>query len=170
VVDTDSGRTLARAAASGGPVLQIAWLRGGRALAVLDREGVQIVRPRAPARRLSLAGRTGVSFVAAPRGDALAVVARSARGARSELLLLRPGTGAVRSIFAGAGRFTEAAWSPDGRWLLIAWASADQWVFVRSADVEGLAAVSDVSVQFRGRSDAGDGFPRLRGWCCTAGG
>jgi WD40-like Beta Propeller Repeat len=166
VVDTDSGRTLARAAAADAPVLQVAWLRGGRALAVLDRDGVQIVDPRGRTRRLSLSGRTGVSLVAAPRGDALAVVARSARGARSEVLLLRAGTGAVRSIFAGAGRFTEAVWSPDGRWLLIAWASADQWVFVHSADVEGLAAVSDVSGQFRGLAEAEEAFPRLGGWCC----
>jgi len=169
VVDTDSGRMLARAPAAGGPVLQVAWLRGGRALAVLDREGVQIVEPRGATRRLSLSGRTGVSLVAAPRGDALAVVARSARGARSEVLLLRAGTGAVRSIFSGAGRFTEAAWSPDGRWLLVAWQSADQWVFVRSTNVDGLAAVADVSRQFRGLADADEGFPRLGGWCCSPG-
>ena len=166
VVDTDSSRTLARATATGRPVLGLAWLRGGRALAVLDREGVRIVEPRGATRRLSLSGRTGVSLAAAPRGDALAIVARSARGARSEALLLRADTGAVRSIFAGAGRFTEAAWSPDGHWLLVAWASADQWVFVRSADVEGLAAVADVSRQFRGLAGADEGFPRLGGWCC----
>jgi dipeptidyl aminopeptidase/acylaminoacyl peptidase len=166
IVDTDSDRVLARVRSGGGPVLDLAWTASGRVLAVLDRDGVRIVDPEGATRRLSLLGRTGVSFAAAPRGEALAVVARSPRGSRSEVVILRPGSGVVRSIFTGAGRFSEAVWSPDGRWLLVAWASADQWVFVRSADVEGLAAVADVSRQFRGSAAAEDGFPRIGGWCC----
>jgi dipeptidyl aminopeptidase/acylaminoacyl peptidase len=166
VVDTDSDRVLVRVRPGGGPVLDLAWTAGGRTLAVLDRDGMRIVEPEGATRRLSLLGRTGVSFAAAPRGEALAVVARSPRGSRSEVVILRPGSGEVRSIFTGAGRFSEAVWSPDGRWLLVAWASADQWVFVRSADVEGLAAVADVSRQFRGSAAAEDGFPRIGGWCC----
>jgi len=166
VVDTDSDRVLARVRPGGGPVLDLAWTARGRTLAVLDRDGVRIVEPEGATRRLSLLGRTGVSFAAAPRGEALAVVARSPRGSRSEVVILRPGSGEVRSIFSGAGRFSELVWSPDGRWLLVAWASADQWVFVRSADVEELAAVGEVSRQFRGRAAAEDGFPRIGGWCC----
>ena len=166
IVATDSDRVLARVRPGGGPVLDLAWTASGRVLAVLDHDGVRIVEPGGATRRLALSGRTGVSLSAAPQGTALAVVARSPRGSRSEVVTLRPGSGEVRSIFAGAGRFSEAVWSPDGRWLLVAWASADQWVFVRSVDVEGLAAVADVSRQFRGSAAAADGFPRIGGWCC----
>lgn len=165
VVNTDTGELLRRVPAGEAPVLGLAWIRDGRRLAVLERGAVRVAGPGRAVRRLSLAGRTGVSFAAAPRGGELAVVARSARGARSELLLVRTGSGAVRPLFSGAGRFSEAAWSPDGAWLLVAWASADQWVFVRSGD-DGLAAVADVSRQFQGMAGAGDGFPALGGWCC----
>ena len=64
-------------------------------------------------------------------------------------------------LFAGAGRFTSIAWSPDARWLLVAWRDADQWVFVRSAGVRKLEAVSAVSAQFDSRA-----FPSIAGWCC----
>ena len=165
VVDTDSDRVLLRVAPDGEPVLGLAWLANGRTLAVLERDGVRLVGVDGATRRIPLAGRAGVSLAAAPAGGRLAVVARS-RGGRSDLLLVGTGRGEVRSIFSGAGRFTEAAWSPDGEWLLVAWASADQWVFVRAADDGGLAAVGNVSEQFVGTAEAEEGFPRLGGWCC----
>jgi dipeptidyl aminopeptidase/acylaminoacyl peptidase len=166
VVDTDAGRTLVRVEPGGSPVLGLAWLGGGRTLAVLDREAVRLVGADGSVRRLPLGGRTGVAMAPAPRGREVAVVARSPRSGRSELLLLRTGSGELRSIFVGAGRFGAVEWSPDGRWLLLAWGSADQWVFVRSANVERLEAVSDVSLQFRGTPGAEAGFPAIGGWCC----
>ena len=165
VADTDADRVLLRVPPAGGPVLGLAWLADGRTLAVLDRDGVRVVGADGATRRIPLAGRAGVTLAAAPAGGRLAVVARS-RGGRSDLLLVGTGRGEVRSIFSGAGRFTEAAWSPDGEWLLVAWASADQWVFVRAADDGGLAAVGNVSEQFVGTAEAEEGFPRLGGWCC----
>jgi len=64
-------------------------------------------------------------------------------------------------VFAGRGRFSDLAWSPDGRWLLIAWPAADQWVVLR-ADGGSIRAVSRIKEQFRSRS-----FPQLEGWCCA---
>ena len=79
-------------------------------------------------------------------------------GERSEVLVVGEPGGRV---FAGRGRVSDLAWSPDGRWLLIAWPDADQWVVVR-ADGGSIRAVSRIAEQFRSSS-----FPRLDGWCCA---
>jgi hypothetical protein len=62
-------------------------------------------------------------------------------------------------VFAGAGRFADVEWSPDGRWLLLNWPSADQWLFIRSATVNKIRAVSNISSNFGPNA-------RLAGWCC----
>jgi hypothetical protein len=70
---------------------------------------------------------------------------------------------AGRQVFAGAG-VTTVSWSPDGRWLLVNWPAADQWVFVRVTGAPRVTAVSQIAQQF----SAGNAFPQLEGWCCTA--
>jgi hypothetical protein len=67
-----------------------------------------------------------------------------------------------RRLFAGAGGFTDLAWSPDGRWLLVAWENADQWLFLRTSGRRVLA-VGSIAEQFGGGS-----FPHLGGWCCAS--
>jgi len=162
VVNTDTARTLLRTGAGPVPVA-LAWTADGRTLVVLDRGGLRLFTGDRPPRRVSLGGRTGVALAAAPIGRAVAVVARDAAGRGSELLMVEEH---VRRVFAGAGAFTDAAWSPDGEWLLVAWRSADQWVFVRSEGVERLDAVSNIARQFAGRSGTAPRFPALGGWCC----
>jgi hypothetical protein len=98
-------------------------------------------------------GATVAAF--APRGHALALVRRTVDG--SELLVGR------RRVFAGAGAFSDVAWSPDGRWLLLAWPSANQWLFIRSAGVRRIVAVSNIRRQYGSTS-----FPHIAGWCCAA--
>ena len=71
---------------------------------------------------------------------------------------------AGRVIFRGTGSFGDLAWSPDGRWLLVTWPTADQWVFVRVTGPRRIVAVSNVTRQF-----GGGAFPRIAGWCCSAG-
>ncbi len=163
VVNTDTGRTLVRSGAGPVPVA-LAWTADGRTLVVLDRDGLRLFAGDGPPRRIPLGGRTGVALAAAPTGRAVAVVARDATGRGSELLTA---DGRVRRVFAGAGAFTDVAWSPDGEWLLVGWRSADQWVFVRSDGVERLQAVSNISRQFAGRAGAAPRFPALGGWCCA---
>jgi hypothetical protein len=163
VVNTDTGRTLFRSAAGPVPVA-VAWTADGRTLVALDRNAVRFLPLDDPPRRVALGGRTGVALAAAPTGRAVAVVARNTAGRGSELLTV---DGRVRRVFAGAGAFTDAAWSPDGEWLLVAWRSADQWVFVRSDGVERLQAVSNIASQFAGRAGAVPRFPSLGGWCCA---
>ncbi len=74
----------------------------------------------------------------------------------------------LRPVFRGQGRFSDIAWSPDGRWLLAAWSSADQWVFVELAVGSGAArqvrAVASIASEFHDR-----GALTLGGWCCRGG-
>jgi hypothetical protein len=63
----------------------------------------------------------------------------------------------------------EISWSPDGRWLLVTSPPADQWVFVRVSGKPRVAAASGIAKEFAPHTRPG-GFPRLEGWCCTAGG
>ena len=99
-----------------------------------------------------------------PKGNSIAFIQQVPvkQGRRSFLWVyrrIRPdGTTGAR-VFAGAGTFGGAEWSPDGRWLLLDWDSADQWLFIRSTAVKGGLPVSNVTANF-GR-DA-----RFAGWCC----
>jgi hypothetical protein len=164
-VASDSGRTL-WSVPPRGRVVALEWshdgrrllVRGPRSLRILDADGRLLLEP--------LAGSPAAPVVAAalaPDGRSLAFVQRAA--GRSTLWIvprLRPDDSAARRVFAGAGRFTDVAWSPDARWLLLGWRDADQWLFLRSSGVRRLEAVSSISRQFRGA-----GFPRLEGWCCA---
>ncbi len=55
----------------------------------------------------------------------------------------------------------------DGKWLLLGWESADQWLFIRSADVDRVLSVPNVSAQFEGGGQDEVGFPHVAGWCCS---
>jgi WD40 repeat protein len=131
----------------------LAWSPSGT-LAVASRDGVDVYAGR---RRLAHRRLSGVSAVAfAPDGRALAVL----RG--NEVLLYGPRLRTPWRLFAGTGRLSGLAWSPDGRWLLVGWPSANQWLFVRTAGRHRLVAVSNVAEQFRSSV-----FPRVAGWCCS---
>lgn len=137
------------------PVLQLAWSADGRRLLVRQPQRVDVLT------------RDG-SLLTGLRGNGASVTGSAFRGnlhesshalaANGEAQVLHTGPGG--RLFTGAGRFSELAWSPDGRWLLVGWPAADQWVFVR-ADGRRIRAFSNVSAQFRSRS-----FPRIEGWCC----
>ena len=131
---------------------------------MLDRDGLRLFDGRRAAAAHPARRAHGCRARGGPTGRAVAVVARDATGRGSELLTA---DGRVRRVFAGAGAFTDVAWSPDGEWLLVGWRSADQWVFVRSDGVERLQAVSNISRQFAGRAGAAPRFPALGGWCCA---
>jgi WD40 repeat protein len=149
VLDTDSGSLLWRSASYARP-RALAWSPDGTRLLLVTRDKVVVFRggPRQAA-TVWIGGVVGAAF--APHGSAIAVARPR------DVLLLTPKP--VR-VFAGAGRFTGVAWSPDGRWLLVPWAAADQWVFVRVKGEHRIRAVSNVARQF-------GGFPRVETWCCA---
>lgn len=149
------------------PAVQaLEWSREGALLLVRARRSLSVYNS-AGRRLFELLGDGSAPIAAAalgPSGRSVAFV-QTARG-RSSLWVvprLRPDASAARRVFTGAGRFTDVAWSPDGRWLLLAWADADQWLFLRSTGVQKLVAVSDLRRQFRTSS-----FPRIGGWCCAS--
>jgi hypothetical protein len=138
------------------PARVVEWSRGGRLLIVsgarlllMGSQGQRVARWRIP-------GVLAATF--SPEGRRIAVLRRS------DVLILdtRRPRAAPRRVFAGAGVLSGLTWSPNGRWLLVGWETADQWVFVRVSGSRRIAAVSNVSAQFRSSR-----FPRVEGWCCA---
>jgi hypothetical protein len=164
LADAVSGRRLwARRA---GDVRRLRWSDDGELLLVQSTRALRVYGASG-ALRFDLLGPEAAPVSAAaiaPSGKSVAFVQQV--GLRSELWVvprLAPDASAARPVFSGAGRFSDVAWSPDGRWLLLAWRDADQWLFVRSAGVRRVEAVSTIAGQFRSRT-----FPSLEGWCCSS--
>ena len=169
-VDADSGAALF--ATPPGPVpTGIAWSADGERLLVaepsrlrvLDRRGEPVWSRPAPA------GREYGAAALIPGTDRVAVVlATRAAPSRSELLMVGPGGFATR-LFAGPGRFSGVAPSPDGGSLLLAWQSADQWLFLDLANPQRVLAVSGISAQFAPGTTSLPPFPEVAAWCCPPG-
>ena len=109
-----------------------------------------------------------------PLDYSFALLTYRATSDRSRLELVDLGDGPVgrERLLAGAGRFGDLAWSPDGQWLLAGWADADQWVFIRTGTrprggIQRLRAVANISAQFDPGGRGGAAFPGLGGWCCA---
>ena len=154
-LDTVRRQTLWRAT-SRGAVEALEWSSDGRRLHVL-RAGRVDVLTREGRSWTGLRPARGEVTAEAIIPGSHAYAAAVAQGARSDVVLVREGGG---RIFAGEGRFTDLAWSPDSHWLLVSSPQADQWVFVRPSTGR-IEAISDVSSQFRSQS-----FPRVEDWCC----
>lgn len=155
--DLVTDRVLWRASGQGAAAA-LEWTADGRRLLV--RRGGRIdVLSREGRLWTGLRGPTATVVATAVRPGSHAWAAALAKRGRTEVLVVGEPGGRV---FAGRGRFSDLAWSPDGRWLLIAWPAADQWVVLR-ADGGSIRAASGISEQFRSRS-----IPRLEGWCCAA--
>lgn len=174
VAQTDAPRQLWRTRA-GEPPRELLWTENGaRLVAVFERRfkvytnaGQRVLKVDFPpgTRAVTAAMRPGEASLALtlyrPSTDRSEVVIVPLEGRRS---LTRP---PQRRLFAGAGRFADLAWSPDGRWLLLTWRDADQWIFVRATGVPRVEAVSNIARQFDpGGTDRG-AFPALGGWCCA---
>jgi hypothetical protein len=152
VYDPDSGSLEWRSQRFPGARL-LTWSDDGALLLLVTGDRLVLFRGARPS-VIPLAGVVGAQF--APGSHRIALVRPA------EVLVAdgdRPAAQPLR-LFAGAGPFAGAVWSPDGRWLLVAWPAADQWVFVRTGGPRRLEAVSNISEQF------GGSFPRLAGWCC----
>jgi hypothetical protein len=168
LVDVDARRRLWRTSPATVPIA-LAWTTDGRRLVALSPDSIRLFA--ADGRTLA---EVGLGPGARPEALALdpagrtAAVALRDRDGRSEVdaFPLERGLRAPRRLFAGQGRFTDLAWSPNGRWLLVAWREADQWLFVRSSSVRKVAAVSNIARQFD-PGGTGAGFPRIAGWCCS---
>jgi WD40 repeat protein len=132
---------------------EILWSPDGHLLAVRAGARVRLFRP--DGRRLEQVSRPrSANSVTFDRRETLTVAAYDRALDRSRVAV------GGRTVFTGAGRVAELAWSPDGRWLLVAWPEADQWIFVRASGRK-IEAVSNIARQF------GGAFPEVEGWCCA---
>jgi hypothetical protein len=167
VVDADTERELWRSRPET-RVASLAWSADGRRLLAVGARGVLTVY-RADgrrARRIELpAGATDVEAAFAPGGGALAYTAFHAARDASTVGVVEGR--ATRTLFTGAGRLEDVAWSPDGGWLLVGWPEADQWLFLRLPDVARLRAVEGIRREFDPGGEAPGSFPRVAGWCCA---
>jgi dipeptidyl aminopeptidase/acylaminoacyl peptidase len=168
LVSTDLGARAWRSRLPATPRL-LEWSPDGTVLAAADRTGVTLVHGTSGrvARRIHAAPGFAVTAIAfSPDGKRLAVAA-SSRNGTARLFTAGLGRGVPqRRLFAGSGTFSQAEWSPDGRWVMIAWPEADQWLFVRSSGQPGVSAVRGIARQFDpGRPSPA--FPRLGDWCCA---
>jgi hypothetical protein len=155
------------------PPRSLSWSADGRYLLAVGRSSLTLYQADGtPAGEILGPGAAPVVTAAfAPDGRRIAFVQRTRLG--SVLWLypsLRPDATAARRLFAGAGVFSDLAWSPDSRWLLLAWQSADQWLFIRAAGAQKLVAVSDITRQFNPGARRPGAFPTVDGWCCTSNG
>lgn len=171
-VDVDSGDVLWTGGDGAGTPSILRWSTDGERLVAIaelgDRFSVAVFDGEGTRLGYRELGGTPVSAAFAPDSHRVALVRTI--GARGEALLLDADDvkGRLEQIFAGAGELGEAAWSPDAEWLLLAWPSADQLLFVRTADVEEVKAVSNVSRQFAPGGTGLAEFPVIAGWCCPA--
>jgi hypothetical protein len=170
VLATDENRTLWTAAGGAAEPVELEWSAdANRLLVARRRPGGQFALDvfGADGRRLQSLVFPGrfVDAAFAPAGHRVAVVRRV--GLFSELLVVAADTlRRQQVVFRGRGRFSDVAWSPNGRWLLLGWESADQWLFIRSTDVSKVEAVESLAAQFDPGGTRTREFPRIEGWCC----
>ena len=170
VVDVDSGKELwSTAELVGTAVNGLDWSHDGNRLLVLTGSFFTVLDGGGKALAKGATGGRAQVAAFSPRAHDIALIRTRAnpKAGRSELVLLTERGGALeeRRLFAGPGRFTDVAWSPDGEWLLLAWRDADQWLFIRPSD-EKPTPISNISRQFDPGEPSMPAFPRLGGWCC----
>ena len=160
--DTDSGRVLWRSSPGTAPV-ELEWVAGGRSLAVLRGDELQVLAGNGRVRfRVALRG-SGVSLANRPgRTDiAISVVGRDGTG-RVLLQRIRGSRRPQRTLLAAPGPIAEVAFSPTGSNVLVA-RGRGEWVFLplrggRARSVSGIAG------QFDPGRDRPRGMPTIRGW------
>ena len=144
---------------AGAPVAHVlAYLDQHRRARVVDADTSEAIDPAAvdPARLRDLE----TAWVRSPDGSLAARIER--RAGRSTLAVAGEGRRSV--LFAGRGRMTEPAWSPDGRWLLVGLPQADQWLFIPTDRPGRLVAFDRISEQFDPGGSGEGRFPRVAGW------
>ena len=164
LVDADSGRLL-ETLGPAEPPRGLGWSTDGRILLVRGSHTIDLYGPGG--RHLQPIGPGAASVTDAalsPNGASVALIQQvPIRGGMRSFLWryaqLAPDRVRATSVFAGAGRFSDVAWSPNGHWLLLNWTSADQWLFIRSATVRKVDAVSHITASFGPHA-------RIAGWCC----
>jgi hypothetical protein len=160
--DTDTGGYLWRSSPGHGAV-ELEWVSGGRSLAVIRGDELQVLAGNGRVRfRVPLRG-SGVSLADRPgRTDvAISVVGRDGTG-RVLLQRVRGSDRPQRVLLAAPGPIAEVAFSPDGSTVLVA-RGAGEWVFLPVGRGR-VRAVRGIAGQFDPRPQRPRGMPTIRGW------
>ena len=168
VIDADSGDV--RAGWSRGMPKQLAFSPDGALIAARADKRLDVYRDNAlhvtAVRPKAARGLRFADAAWAPSAPELAYVTYDPVAQRSTVwTAANAGRAASQQLFTGAGRISQVAWSPDGKWVMVAWDGADQWIFVRAG---GTKAVTRSSITEQLNGFAGGDFPTVAGWCCAA--
>lgn len=161
-VNAETGRTIWRTA-RGPAVSALAWTADGELLVTLDERRIRaMLGPRRVFRTVRLPEGAAPGELAPRPGAREVAYTLAAESGETAVYLFDVRRGTSRLLFAGAGSLAGLAWSPDGGTLLAGWPAARQWVFIPVGQRGQASVVADVPDLV-----AGDGFPRVEGWCCA---
>ena len=161
--DTDTDRVVWRSKGGAAPV-DLEWVAGGRSLAVLRGDELELLDGAGRVRRTErLPGRAVSSSDRPGRTDlAVSVAGRGGTG-RVMLMRVRGTPPAPRTSFASPGAIGEVAFSPDGTTVLASRPGVGEWV-VLPVERGRARAIGGIARHFDPRRDRPRGMPTVRGW------
>lgn len=169
LVDIDTHKTLWRTKPGPRDIRELAWSADGKRLLVLSQNIHRIYTGEGTLLRTIRRPQNTNAFHAAfaRTGHRFAYTEFSLDTGEGTVRLVNADKPrSARTLFQGAGRLQQLAWSPNGRWLLVGWPAADQWLFLRTPAVQKVIAVSNIARTF---DPGGSGRARVArpvGWCC----
>ena len=161
--DTDAGRTVWRSGTGRAPT-DLEWVAGGRSLAVLRGDRLELLDGAGRIRRTArLPGRAVASSARPGRTDlAVSVAGRDGVG-RVLLLRVRGTPPAPRTLYASPGAIGEVSFSPDGTTVLAARPGAAEWMLL-PAERGRARAIGGIARHFDPRRVHPRGMPTVTGW------
>ena len=159
--DADTGRVVWRSAAGPAPV-DLEWVAGGRSLAVLRGERLELLDGAGRIRRTERLPGTAVASAQRPGRTDLAVSIAGRDGVGRVVLLRARGTPPPpRTLYAAPGAIGEVAFSPDGTTVLAARPGAAEWMLL-PVDRGRARAIGGIARHFDPRRARG--MPKISGW------
>jgi hypothetical protein len=161
--DADTGRRLWRSARGPAPT-DLERVAGGRSLAVLRGDRLQLLDGKGRIRRTERLPGRAVSSSARPGRTDLAVSVAGRDGIGRVMLLRVRGTPpAPRTLFAAPGAIGEVAFSPDGSTVLASRPGVGEWLILPVG--RGRArAIGGIARHFDPRRERPRGMPAVSGW------
>ena len=161
--DADTGRRLWRTKPGPAPA-DLEWVAGGRSLAVLRGDRVELLDGAGRVRRMVRLPGRGVSSSQRPGRTDLAVSVAGRDGTGRVLLLRVRGTPPPpRTLLASPGAIGEVAFSPDGTTILASRPGVGEWVML-PVERGRARAISGIAGRFDPRPDRPRGMPTVDGW------
>ena len=159
--EADTGRLVWRSATGPAPV-DIEWVAGGRSLAVLRGDRLELLDGAGRIRRTERLPGAAVASAERPGRIDLAVSVAGRDGSGRVMLLRVRGTPPPpRTLYAAPGAIGEVAFSPDGSTVIAARPGVAEWMLlpVRHGRARAIGGIARHFDPRRAR-----GMPRISGW------